>query len=213
VNVEDAGIPAMFAEGTKRILKATTKSGFSFFEFIAQLFSRATERQTEAEMIEDTFWFNCMGDDGDPVKPFRDVGGKFTLNHDRLSLDYDPSKHPVFQETENLLNQFADAMDEPNKLDTSKKPRYVKFPLWSGLLGSPKLTVTHPLGGCIMGNAADEGAVSTDGRLFSGKTGTAAHKGLFVMDGSVSPGPVAVNPSLTIVALALRIVEAAKTDL
>jgi choline dehydrogenase-like flavoprotein len=33
------------------------------------------------------------------------------------------------------------------------------------------------------------------------------YEGLYVMDASIFPGPVAVNPTLTIVAMALRIVE------
>jgi len=213
VNVEDAGIPAMFAKAAKRILKSTNKQGVNFFEFIAQLFSRDTERQTEPEMVEDTFWFNCMGDDGDPQKPFRDVGGRFGFSHDKLTLDYDPKDHAVFGAVEDLLKKFAVAMDEPDKADPSTTPRYVPFPLWSNVIGSPKLVITHPLGGCIMGADATEGAVSTEGRLYSGPSGTATHKGLFVMDGSVSPGPVAVNPSLSIVAIALRIADAVAADL
>src|SRR5262249_2820455 len=212
INVEDAGIPPMFAKAAKRILKSTNTGGFNFFEFIAQLFNRQTETQTEHEMVEDAFWFNCMGDDGDPQKPFRDVGGKFSFAHDQLTLDYNPNDHPVFAAVEDLLKKFAAAMDEPDKADGAV-PKYVNFPLWGNVIGSPKLVITHPLGGCIMGADATEGAVSTEGRLFSGTSGAATHKGLFVMDGSVSPGPVAVNPTLSIVALALKIVDAVAADL
>lgn len=208
INVEDAGIPPMFAAFTKRILKSINSHGFNFFEFIAQLFNHKTEIQTEPEMIEDVFWFNCMGDDGVPGKKFREFGGKFSFSGDRLSLDYTPKDHPVFAATEGLFKQFATAMDSDNKLDKSVTPRYQPFPLWGGILGTPKVVVTHPLGGCPMATTAEEGVVDTDGRVFSGASGADAHPGLFILDGSVVPGPVAVNPTLTIVAIALHIMDA-----
>ena len=58
----------------------------------------------------------------------------------------------------------------------------------------------HPLGGCPMGESADEGVVNSYGEVFG-------HPGLYVADGSVMPGPVGANPSLTIAALADRFAE------
>ncbi len=55
----------------------------------------------------------------------------------------------------------------------------------------------HPLGGCPMGRDEREGVVGADGQVFG-------HPGLFIADGSVMPGPVGANPSLTIAALADR---------
>jgi cholesterol oxidase len=55
----------------------------------------------------------------------------------------------------------------------------------------------HPLGGCAMGRDATEGVVDAWGRVFN-------YPGLVVADGSVMPGPVGANPSLTIAALANR---------
>ncbi len=48
-----------------------------------------------------------------------------------------------------------------------------------------------------MGRTADEGVVDPNGRVFG-------CPGLYVADGSVMPGPVGPNPSLTIAALADR---------
>jgi hypothetical protein len=45
---------------------------------------------------------------------------------------------------------------------------------------------------------------------FSGHEDQDVYLGLYVMDGSILPGPVAVNPTLTIVAMSLKIVESAK---
>ncbi|MGZ4439848.1 MAG: GMC oxidoreductase [Gaiellaceae bacterium] len=56
----------------------------------------------------------------------------------------------------------------------------------------------HPLGGCPMGMSAEEGVVDhLTGQVFG-------YPGLHVADGSVMPGPVGANPSLTIAAVADR---------
>jgi cholesterol oxidase len=59
----------------------------------------------------------------------------------------------------------------------------------------------HPLGGCPMGRNRDEGVVDTNGQVFG-------HEDLYVADGSVMPGPVGPNPSLTIAALADKFADA-----
>lgn len=60
-----------------------------------------------------------------------------------------------------------------------------------------RLVTVHPLGGCPMGRDEDEGVVDSWGRVFN-------YPGLYVADGSVMPGPVGSNPSLTIAALSRR---------
>jgi cholesterol oxidase len=58
----------------------------------------------------------------------------------------------------------------------------------------------HPLGGCAMGRSARDGVVDSYGRVFG-------YERLYVSDGSILPGPVGVNPSMTIAALGERIAE------
>lgn len=53
----------------------------------------------------------------------------------------------------------------------------------------------HVLGGCPMGARPEEGVVDKHGRVFG-------HPGLYVVDGSIIPANLGVNPSLTITALA-----------
>ena len=70
-----------------------------------------------------------------------------------------------------------------------------------------KFVTVHPLGGCIMGTDSNTGVVSTKGEVYDPSSGPAAvHPGLYIADASVVPGPVAVNPTLTIVAMAKKIV-------
>eukprot|EP01130_Rhizamoeba_saxonica_P010297 TRINITY_DN4213_c0_g1_i1.p1 TRINITY_DN4213_c0_g1~~TRINITY_DN4213_c0_g1_i1.p1 ORF type:complete len:1667 (-),score=381.11 TRINITY_DN4213_c0_g1_i1:112-4392(-) len=69
--------------------------------------------------------------------------------------------------------------------------------------GYNKRLVTCPLGGCIMGNNAEEGVVNHKGQVFSGKTGSKVYKGLYVMDGSIVPRSV-IYPIIVISSLAER---------
>lgn len=70
---------------------------------------------------------------------------------------------------------------------------FLDNPIW---LANRVITV-HSLGGCRMGQSEQEGVIDPQGRVFN-------HPGLHVADGSVMPGPVGANPSLTIAALADR---------
>jgi cholesterol oxidase len=72
-----------------------------------------------------------------------------------------------------------------------------KFTLNPGTELFERALTVHPLGGCPMGKSRDEGVVDSYGRVFG-------HPGLVLADGSVLPGSVGPNPSLTIAAVADR---------
>jgi cholesterol oxidase len=63
------------------------------------------------------------------------------------------------------------------------------------VLGTP--ATAHILGGCCLADGAETGVVDRNHEVFG-------HPGLYVCDGSVIPVNLAVNPSLTITALAER---------
>jgi cholesterol oxidase len=65
--------------------------------------------------------------------------------------------------------------------------------LWTWLAGAPM--TAHLLGGCRIGSSAHDGVVDETGQVHG-------HPGLYVVDGSVVPSNIGVNPSLTITALA-----------
>lgn len=58
-----------------------------------------------------------------------------------------------------------------------------------------------------MAEDAGKGVVDSMGRVYQGNSGTTKYPGLYVVDGSIIPSPLGVNPSLTISALAFRISE------
>jgi cholesterol oxidase len=150
------------------------------------------DARTEAETVANIFFFNVMGQD--------DASGKFELDDDELDLRWDKpiEKHPTFKKSDELCREFATAMGGD----------YVA--LWDAL-PHRKLTIPHPLGGCRIGATRAEGVVDDHGRVFDGGGAAAAdvHEGLYVVDGSVIPGALAVNPTLTITAQALKTVAAA----
>jgi cholesterol oxidase len=60
-----------------------------------------------------------------------------------------------------------------------------------------RMITVHPLGGVPMGRTPEQGVVDSYGEVYR-------YPGLFVLDGSIMPGPVGVNPALTIAAVAER---------
>jgi len=74
---------------------------------------------------------------------------------------------------------------------------FLDNPIW--LLS--RVVTVHALGGCPMGRNDEEGVVDSYGNVFN-------YPGLHIADGSVMPGPVGPNPSLTIAALADRFADA-----
>jgi cholesterol oxidase len=60
-----------------------------------------------------------------------------------------------------------------------------------------QVLTAHPLGGCSMALTKEEGVVNPCGEVFD-------YPGLYVADGSVMPGPVGPNPSMTIAAMSDR---------
>ena len=114
----------------------------------------------------------------------RDVpDGRILLRGDALDVDWrlDAGSRRYYEDVEATLADVGQALGE------RKRARL------------PSLTV-HPLGGCPMGVDARRGVVDKWGRVFG-------YPGLHVADGSVMPGPVGVNPSFTIAAVADRFAE------
>jgi cholesterol oxidase len=114
--------------------------------------------------------------------------------HDQLRMTWqDPGLEPTYGQTDTLLEQIT-------------KPfggRFTRDPLWSNPLDW-RLMTTHPLGGCPMGAAAELGVVDDACRVFNGTTGSDVYDSLYVMDGSVMPMSLGINPLLTISAVAER---------
>ncbi len=60
-----------------------------------------------------------------------------------------------------------------------------------------KASTAHILGGCPIGKSIDDGVVDAGSRVFG-------YQNLYVVDGSIIPANLGVNPSLTITAMTER---------
>jgi choline dehydrogenase-like flavoprotein len=205
--IEDGAIPAMVAEPVRAALHVLENENHhsKFMKVMSALWTRKTRHElaeflpfprpdapkrfrTEDEMLMDVFFFNCMGSDG--------AQGVMKLRDDRVTIEAPELKnHPVFATLGAIMRELA----------TDMGGRFVPSPLWKGFYDG-KLVTVHPLGGCPMGGSSSDGAVNRRGQVFDTKTGAeSVHEGLYVIDGSIIPDALAVNPTHTIMALANRI--------
>jgi len=116
----------------------------------------------------------CIGRD--------DANGVLSLRHGVLDVDW-PVGRP--REYDERVRATARAIAAAWGAQLRDSP----FP------GLNRRVTVHPLGGCPMGRSVHEGVADSQGEVFG-------YPGLYVADGSVMPGPVGANPSLTIAALA-----------
>jgi cholesterol oxidase len=115
----------------------------------------------------------------------RDIpDGNMTLHGNKLDIDWRKLKSGPF---------FDRLRDTARRIARELGADFEDNPIW--YLG--RVITVHPLGGCPMGRDEREGVVDAYGEVFN-------YPGLYVADGSVMPGPVGPNPSLTIAALADR---------
>ncbi|HEX5958441.1 MAG TPA: GMC family oxidoreductase, partial [Hyphomicrobiaceae bacterium] len=124
------------------------------------------------------------------------AAGRMVLDDDRLAISWpDAGAEPVYQRLDKALAALVEAVGG----------RYVKNPLAGTMMGRQPATA-HPLGGCGMGRERSDGVIDHKCRVFdaAGASPTDVHNGLYVMDGSIMPRSLGVNPLLTITALAER---------
>lgn len=123
-----------------------------------------------------------------------DDDGELRLENDRVRIDWrGAGSEGAIIDDNDVLEQMSGAIGA----------RYVPDPIWKRD-GAGSLVTVHPLGGCVMADDASGGVVDHLGRVFSGTEGTEVHEGLLVVDGSIVPRPLDLNPLLTISALAER---------
>jgi cholesterol oxidase len=142
---------------------------------------------------DDTLTYLVMSDDaGD---------GRLRLDGDTVRVDWEGAgDRPVFDRNAEVLR----------KMSASLGATFVGNPLSTPMFNESLVTV-HPLGGCPMADDGAGGVVDHAGQVFTGLSGE-VHDGLVVADGAVVPRPLAVNPLLTISALAERASELLAAD-
>jgi cholesterol oxidase len=158
-------------------------------------------------MVEDIFFFNSMGEDeaNGTFRLKRGILDSILRRPGKLDLTWDEpvSRQPIFDEIAAIQKKLAEKMGGT----------YLPMPFWDGF-ADKKLVIPHPLGGCRISRTRDGGVVDEYGRVFDGSAAdpAAALAGLYIVDGSVIPGALAVNPTLTITAQVLKTMDAALRD-
>ena len=113
--------------------------------------------------------------------------GRLQLKQGWIDVHWSPRKsRQLFREIERALKVLSRGIHG----------RYVTSLLWQWPLR--KLLTAHPLGGCFMGEDARNSVVNHCGEVWG-------YPNLYVADASIIPTALAVNPSLTISALAERV--------
>jgi len=172
----------------------------------------------DPEKIRRSQVFAAMGDDGAGGRLAMVEGWEKAESDAAICVEWpEAGKARVFERQDKVLAR-AQAGGRPEL--------YLRNPLWmplpenfTALLSGPKpsgkLFTVHPLGGCPMGDDAESGVVDDLGRVFdppdksdAQQRGNVArtHDGLLVLDGSIVPVALGINPLLTIAALAERAV-------
>ncbi|MBI1423886.1 MAG: hypothetical protein GC149_10510 [Gammaproteobacteria bacterium] len=123
------------------------------------------------------------------------AAGELTLaDGERVVVKWpDAGASPAIARVNNIIAQVSDGV----------QGQYLANPLWDKAFGNKLITV-HPLGGCCMADTAELGVVNHACQVFADNSGTQLHAGLYICDGSVIPGALAVNPLLTISAITER---------
>jgi cholesterol oxidase len=175
--------------------------------------------------LDRTMVYGLMGDDGargrlEPTRPIEDNRRSASVPtgnarptarvwDGRIAVQWPEARYErVFDAQHEALSAAYGSNDRgwylpnpgwrplPEALDRLAQGKGVRGPL----------TTVHPLGGCPMGANVEQGVVDWAGRVFSSRQddGQAEKflKGLVVLDGSIIPRSLGINPALTIAALA-----------
>ncbi len=123
--------------------------------------------------------------------PFLGMGtdssdGRVTLRGDGIDIEWSVARNRgLYREMTKVMGQLSQGAG--GEFTTSFLYRWPMR----------KVLTAHPLGGCPMGDDPATSVVDDHGEVWT-------YPGLFVIDGSMVPTALAVNPSLTIAALAER---------
>ncbi len=185
--VEDAGVPnflAFFVEGLLSSRSWTLWNLLRFFgRYLVRIFSLSRSPNL-GSVVGDSFGRGTFSATMLPLLGMgRDIpDGRLFLKKGKCRSDWSPrSSRRFFRDLRNVMRRLA------ARLGGRFRPNPV------GVLG--RTITVHPLGGCVMGRSPEEGVVDVYGEVFG-------YSGLFVVDGSVMPGPVGANPALSIAATA-----------
>jgi len=163
------------------------------------------------DMLRHTPVYGMMGDDGaaGSIELVGCGGSDKVLADAQVRVMWDKvATLPVFAAQMRALHAAHDG-------EGGLGGRVLPNPLWNPLPPfqslaallhpSGSVLTVHPLGGCRMADGPERGVVDSWGRVYDGAAKAPSFlPGLAVLDGSIVPVSLGINPSLTIAALAER---------
>jgi cholesterol oxidase len=191
VTIEDLGLP----DSLMWFLEGAVPPRFHRLRRVAALVSaylgRAHGRGVPSVRLDAVL----SGDRTTRAMPYLGMGndssdGTMRLDRGQLDVSWSPRRNRA------MYRLMEDTLAD---LSASAGGRYT--PSFLGRWPLRRSLTAHPLGGCPMGDDPTTSVVDDLGRVHG-------HPGLFVIDGSIIPTALAVNPSLTIAAIAERSVAA-----
>ena len=184
--VQDAGYPE-FMDWMLNIVDTPSAVQSWWYEIRRHLADKWLNRLPETDVGAEVSRLLGKGELSAGSLPLLGMGrdipdGRLRLRGEKLDLDWSlENSKEYFDGVKEKMREIAESLGAKRFVDN---------------LAHYLITV-HPLGGCPMGRGPEEGVVDSCGAVFG-------HEDLYVADGSVMPGPVGPNPSLTIAALADR---------
>ncbi|RUR69352.1 hypothetical protein EJP67_20040 [Variovorax guangxiensis] len=173
------------------------------------------------DMLRRTPVYGMMGDDGaaGTIEPVGHGGSDAVLADAQVRVAWNKvAALPVFAAQTRALHVAHDGAG-------GLGGRVLPNPLWNPLPpfrsleslvdAAGSVFTVHPLGGCRMADGRERGVVDGWGRVHDGGAAAGAAAllpGLAVLDGSIVPVSLGINPSLTIAALAERAVPVLAAD-
>ena len=186
--VEDGGNPYLASWGAEltgffSLLRRSTHFAKMFFKYRLGLNLDADLGGEIASLIGDSATSKSS-------LPVLTMGRDFAngmMSYDGKYLDCDwtmKKSKDYFDRVIRIVKGIAESLDA----EYMDNPSYRYF---------QQVITAHPLGGSPMGRDKNDGVVDSYGEVFD-------YPGLYVMDGSIMPGPVGPNPSMTIAAISDR---------
>jgi cholesterol oxidase len=210
IALEDLAIPAPLRRMFEEIV--TTSAVAVRLDALDSSAHAATGRDPAAvdvHAIEHSQVFATMGDDGAAGRLELINGWEGVRSDAVVAVTWEGAgAHELYTRHDATLTQAA----------KKHGGEYLRSPLWqpfpdgltralSGPKPQGKLFSVHPLGGCPMADRVEDGVVDDIGRVFDASDAAnhaRVHDGLLVLDGSIVPVALGINPLLTITALAER---------
>jgi cholesterol oxidase len=196
--IQDAGFPAglaWFLAGklpSPRSLPQTLKVGWIFLRGIA---IRLLRLKTKTEINLGDEFARVIDGDQFVRKGFLLLGMGRDRNNGRIELRADGEPVIKWRMAASRLH-YDRVRREMKKIARHLGGTFFDNPLTH----IDKIIAVHPIGGCVMADAPEQGVVNPQGEVFG-------YPGLYVADASIIPTSLGPNPSLTIAALAEYIAE------